>query len=85
MPQAAQRLGVSAESVRRLADSGKIVGIRPMGPTGHRKIVGVSIDRYLESLVEDAGPLLATKYDHSDSCEVDFDSIVSRALAKPTT
>ncbi len=48
--QAAERLNLSDESVRKLADSGRLLSVRPMGPRGHRRIVDESIDSYIEQL-----------------------------------
>jgi molybdopterin-binding protein len=43
--QAAELLGVSADTVRRLVDRGEVVGERPDG--GQRFVDGVSLARYL--------------------------------------
>lgn len=54
--EAAKRLCVSEQTVRDLCDQKKITAIRPTGPTGHRKVVAESVDRYLQSLVDATQP-----------------------------
>ena len=54
LQSAADRLGISTASVRRLCDLGKLESVRPCGPTGHRRIVDESVDIYLASLRSEA-------------------------------
>lgn len=53
--QAAERLTVSASTVRQLCDERKIIAIRPSGrPTGARRIVAESVERYLAGMISEA-------------------------------
>lgn len=80
LPQAADRLGISTASVRRLADQGAIEAIRPMGPSGHRRIVEESLDTYLESLrSEVACP--APRIERARPVHSDLAATIARAKA----
>ncbi len=48
--QVAEVLGVSASSVRLLCDSGRLPFVRPLGPSGHRRIRPQALEAYLASM-----------------------------------
>ena len=48
--EAAVLLGLSKSSVRKLCDSGKLASVRPMGDTGHRRILESEIDAFVAGL-----------------------------------
>lgn len=52
--EAAELLGVSVDTVRRWADSGRLAASRD--PAGHRLIDGADLAAFARSLAEDAGP-----------------------------
>lgn len=73
--EVAQLLGVSADTVRRLADRGEL----PMekGPDGHRAVDGEALARYLREAVPpaEAQPVVA------ESARNRFSGIVTRVVA----
>lgn len=50
--QAAEHLGVSAQTIRRLCDSGLIPFYRPTGPMGHRRFKRSELESYVAKVRE---------------------------------
>lgn len=71
--QAAELLGVSPDTVRRLVDSGQIKTVRSSG--GQRQIDGIGLARYMAGLPRQQPPSIA-----SESARNRFPGIVTRVI-----
>ena len=74
MGEAAGLLGVSADTVRRWIDSGSLDATRTVN--GRRRIEGVALARFAQSLHESSDPLVAS----SESIRNHFTGIVTKVV-----
>jgi molybdopterin-binding protein len=72
--EAAGLLGVSADTVRRWIDNGSLGGTRTVN--GRRRIEGVALAQFAQSLHENSDPLTAA----SDSIRNHFTGIVTKVV-----
>ncbi|MGA2294844.1 MAG: helix-turn-helix transcriptional regulator [Acidimicrobiales bacterium] len=72
--EAAGLLGVSADTVRRWIDNGSLGGTRTVN--GRRRIEGVALAQFAQSLHENSDPLVAA----SDSIRNHFTGIVTKVV-----